>query len=718
MTERTGIAVGVFYGQITLGSAVRLALGTLALTCALVLMARSRRFLPLVYRFRWPLALGLICLLVLAEMSGSSLAMWGATLGETPYQGTLLGVPRGIRSDEWLLLTPFSFSQVATGAHAVSDVIRGTATDVTMVHAQPAWCIATAFRPFLWGYLVLGASRGLSFFWSARAVLLVMVSFECLKLVADGRRRLAAYGAILVGFSPIVEWWFAVNGTAELFIFGQGLVLTLHYLLRSDSAPKRWGLSALLAWLLGCYALIVYPAWQVPLAYTFGALGVWDVTKWVRENRGALGTQLRALLPPVCTSLVVTVAGVSASVVGAWDALQAVAQTVYPGNFMQSGGGLLQWYANTSTTLLCALLPDQFSPNVSEASAFFSLFPLGILGALALLARQARTHQVDGCLLALTCAYGILIWHGIWGLPPLLGKLTLLNRVQTGRLPMALGYLDVALLVRIVCIAGHPKEHAAFARARHLNTPQRPPRWSSLAALGTSCLLAGVLAFAACQSRPNLMGAREALYLWLVLTTCFVPLLLPRHFYERDCKTQPDTLDASMRTQDAWLMASATIVLVAGLCVNPWQRGADALLQSSMLREVSRITQENPDALWITDNATLGQACVSVGAPTINSVNVYPDLERWRTLDPNGTYEENYNRFAHISLTPGLATSFENPTRDTLNVTITPEDALKLGATYWLSSSDLAAWSTDKVRFELVQPIGGFRLYKIEAATA
>ena len=717
MAERTGIAAGLFYGQVTWGSAARLVISSASLACALILMARSRRLLPWAYRHRWHLALGLIVLLVLGEMSGSSVALWGAILGETPYQGTLLGVPRGIRSDEWLLLTPFSFSQVATGAHAVSDVIRGTATDVTMVHAQPAWSIATAFRPFLWGYLLLGASHGLSLFWCARAVLLVMVSFECLTLVAGGRRRLAAYGAVLVGFSPIVEWWFAVNGTAELFIFGQGLVLVLHHLLRSDSPRGRWSLSVLLAWLLGCYALIVYPAWQVPLAYVFGALGVWDTASWVHEHRDAAGARLRSLLPPICISLVLVGVGVAASVASEWGALQTVAQTVYPGNFIQAGGGLLQWHANTSTALLCALLPDQFAPNASEASAFFSLFPLGILGALALLVRQAHARHIDGCLLALTCAYGILIWHGVWGLPSLLGKLTLLNRVQTGRLPMALGYLDVALLVRVVCLIGHPKQHAVKTSARHLDAPRRPCRWNALVAIATSCLLAGMLAFAARQSRPDLMGARECVYLWLALIACIVPLMLPCDFFEHDCEGQPVTSSSSARMRDAWLLASATIVLVAGLCVNPWQRGADALLQSSMLREVGRIAQENPGARWIADNATLGQACVSVGAPTINSVNVYPDLERWHALDPSGTYEENYNRFAHISFTPGDVTSFQNPTRDTLAVTITPEDALKLGATYWLSSSDLEAWSTQQVRFELVEPIGGFKLYRIGAAT-
>ena len=37
-----------------------------------------------------------------------------------------------------------------------------------------------------------------------------------------------------------------------------------------------------------------------------------------------------------------------------------------------------------------------------------------------------------------------------------------------------------------------------------------------------------------------------------------------------------------------------------------------------------------------------------VGAKTVNSVNVYPDLDKWHVIDPNGQYEEVYNRYAHI----------------------------------------------------------------------
>ena len=36
------------------------------------------------------------------------------------------------------------------------------------------------------------------------------------------------------------------------------------------------------------------------------------------------------------------------------------------------------------------------------------------------------------------------------------------------------------------------------------------------------------------------------------------------------------------------------------------------------------------------------------GASTINSVNIYPNLELWKKFDNEGKYEDIYNRYAHI----------------------------------------------------------------------
>lgn len=697
--ERTNVAAGIFFRTLTLGSVARGLCFFAGTFVVLRLVTQSSRLASWVLSHRFHIALTLLVLLVAFEISGSSLALWGSFLGDEPFNGTLFGTPRIVRSDEWEVFTPFSFSQVTTGNHAISHAIRGTSTDVTMVYAQPSLCLATAFRPFLWGYLVLGASRGLAFYWCSRAILLVLVSYECMLLLANGKRGYAAYGALLVGFAPIIEWWFAVNGTAELFIFGQGLVLSLHHLLRAHSTPAKWAWSALLAWLLGCYALIFYPSWQVPLVYVFGSLGVWVLACWVQERKGMVLASLRGLIPPliICVVLFCGLAGVS--VLQAWDVIQAEASTVYPGSRSSVGGGYIHILSHVATPMLSTLWPELFTPNPCETAAFISLFPLGIVLSIVTLVRQKmRSKRLDVCTVAMLCAYALLFAYGMVGFPPFLAKITLLSHAQTGRLPLAIGYLDIALLVRAIALRDVRNEHQQVEPSRGLT--------ASLLSLVCIFSLAACYLAMASSLFPDLMSSLTAKATLVLATTLLsLPVVLPS-----------SVLNNRGSSRQAWLVSSAALVVAVGMCVNPIQHGANTLLQSPTLQSVKEIVQKDPDATWVTDSSVMGQACITVGAPTITCVNVYPNLELWHKLDPNGTNKDKYNRYAHVQITLGDQLSFENPQADVLNVTVTPDDLLKLGVTYWISGEDLSQWNDEHVIFDRQQAAGPFTIYKIVPA--
>lgn len=715
--QRTGVGAGFFYGALTLGSAVRAAGGFMVLFALLVATSRTT-ILEWLLLHRRAIALALLAILVLLEISGSSLALWGPNLGEQPFNGTLFGLPRTIRSDEWLVFTPFSLAQGVTGNEAISSVIRGGGTDVTMVYAQPSWSLATAFRPFLWGYLVLGTARGLSFFWCARALALVLVTYDCMTLLCDGRRRLAAYASLLVAFAPLVEWWFAVNGTAELFVFGQGLVLSLHYLLRAPSTARRWAWSALLGWLLGCYALIFYPAWQVPLVYVFGAMGIAVLMTWLRQTPKKQRPRARSVLVPALVCAALAIAAVALCLVQSWDALQATMSSAYPGQRLEVGGGLQSLLPDTVTPLLSALWPEAYPMNVCTSMAFFALFPLGLVAAVAQVVRGVRNRAHDPFLVALLCAYAILGAYGILGFDPMLARLTLLSNVPTGRLPMATGYLDVALLARSLAVAplaagqeaqvttpGALAHDAATGRA-HAGKQLRRGGFALVFALRLA-LMASLVALGvmvAQRHAPELMGIEASVALAVMLTICLLPLALPR-----------EATAHAAGGRDAWLLGSAALVVVCSLCVNPIQRGVDALTQSSLLSQAKQAAQEEPEALWLTDHSVMGQALITAGIPTITCVNVYPNLERWHTVDPDGAYEEQYNRYAHLKVALGDKTSFNSPDPDMVDIILAPDDVPKLGATFWLSSQDLASHNTERVRFEPAASIGGYTLYRIQS---
>ena len=120
------------------------------------------------------------------------------------------------------------------------------------------------------------------------------------------------------------------------------------------------------------------------------------------------------------------------------------------------------------------------------------------------------------------------------------------------------------------------------------------------------------------------------------------------------------------------------------------------------------------DDVWITDSALQGDLCISAGASCINSVNTYPRINLWRMIDPKGTYDEIYNRYALISVTPTSGkTSFESPGGSVVNMTLNLDDARKLGVTKWMTTADLSQFNTDKVRAEKVATVNAYTIWEL-----
>lgn len=652
-------------------------------------------------RHRLPIAIALVLACVALSLNGSSIASVASLTDNEPFQGTILGVPRGVRSDEWLVFTPFSFSQASVGNPAVSELVRGTATDMTMVYAQPSWALATLFRPFLWGYLILGPERGLAFFWSSRTAALFLVTYEMVGLLTDFDDHLSAMGAILVVFSPAVQWWFAVNGSVELLVFGQGLVLALHRLLRCHgprTRPVLWGLSGLMSWMMGCYLFVLYPAWQVPFFYVFAALGLWDLIEWTGGSvREARRSRLRAIALPALVCLAILIGCVACCFWLSRDAIASVSNTVYPGARDETGGGLLTCLPNLTTNLASVIDPEHVKGaddtlNVCEVATYTALFPLGLILAI----RQVWQRR-DRASTALLIAYALLAFYGLMGLPQPMARMLLLSNTPTYRLPQALGFLDVLLLVRAVSARD---SHQTEGQKRHVSSVSLP------LAIVTSIVLAGTSALVSTL-------ATEVMAPWLIIVQFGTTLILSlgATLPLADADRSEGVLTPHSRGK--LLLMGAMIVLLNGLFVNPLQQGASALTESDLVATANVISAEDPDARWVTNSEFLGQVLVANGVPTTNSVNTYPQLELWHRIDPDRRYEDVYNRYAFIRfeiLPSGEEASFELLGADLICVRVSPEDLGRLGVTYYVTKDDLPVDF-----FSVAREVGDFTIYHLDA---
>lgn len=656
--------------------------------------ARSLR--DTLFRYRYVIGLVVVVVATALELSGSSIARWGSSLGADPVQGTLFGVPRLIRSDEYLVNTPFAVSQSVTGFPGVSDVIRGCPTDVTLVYAQPSWSLSTLFRPFLWGYLLLGASRGLAFFWSTRLVALALVSLDFGLLMSRGSRGISIAYTALVTFSPVVQWWFAINGLVEMLVFGQGLVLALHAFLYAGAARARWALAVLMGWMAACYVMVVYPAWQVPLFWVFLAMGIGVIIDFARGD--GISARVRDFAPPVCAALLIFLVSLVAALVPALDSVKIMAETAYPGVRSDAGGSGMWVLLGWVSSILNPLRASEALPNACELSGFFSLAPIGLLvGGACLCVGAWQGRKVDVLLLAALLAEFLFGIYVVVGLPEPLASVTLLSHSTAGRVSQVMGLADLIVFLRVFgFFSGVPAGSRAVDHEGRLVVLRRP----IFVVLFCVALTVFVTCFLVVWARSS-QGLR--LGMCALLAGCLALMCVG--------------VLAALRGRSVPIMAAALVVVTSGLCVNPLQRGVDALVGSREYIAVGRVNASDEGVLWAADDSILGQLCVSAGAPCVNSVNVYPVLSRWHTLDTDGSGEKIYNRYAHIKISVDSTVPeprFTLQQDDSFEVTLTPSDLSSMGIRYFVSRrGDLGSVFDGVTGFELVEQAGSLFIWKV-----
>lgn len=678
---RSGVDLAPSYREVFL-----LFLSTVAIALLLgftLLSEYSRPVLVFIFQHRVLIGILIIAICVLFNLSGSSIALWSNYIGGESFQGTVFGVPRQIRSDEWNVFTPFAFSQFWNGYDSVSEILRGAPTDVTLVYAQPCWSFSTLFRPFLWGYLLLGSVRGLAFFWTARMVCLFLVSIEMGLRITNKNAGASTAFAIFVSFAATVQWWFAVNGIAELLIFGQGLVLALDALLIETSPARRLAISVLMAWMAVGFILVIYPAWQVPLFWIFSSLGAGIAME--RFQDGAV-YKSKELVWPVLVCVLLVLLSIGAVFYPAIGTVETVMGTAYPGKRVESGGGGIQLLFTWVTGLFGFINAE--SPafgNVCEAAGFTSLLPLGLmLGGLYTLFQAYNRRRVDLLVAFLLVIEAVLLVYVVIGLPGPAAKLTLLSHSTANRVGQVLGFADLILMLIVV------------SRTRQgivLSKDRRVASWI----FTVSFICASVITVWTKFVLQDWLRLLFTMALWLYIFA-FVASML--------CSLWSD------KSFGILLLPISLIVAVSGFCVNPIQAGADALMASDAYAELRQLVELEPDADWVADNSILGQFCIASGAKCINSVNTYPVLNRWHRLDPDSKYEGVYNRYAYISVNPGdEAARFELIQNDAFSMYVTSDALKEIGVEYWLSTNgDLDKFDSGLKRYAKV---GSFYVWSI-----
>lgn len=640
-----------------------------------IAVALNKKIVGMVlYRFRYLIAAVVLVILVAFGLSGSSLGMWDRSLSGNQYiPGLFAGSPRGVRTDEWALFTAMTFSQFndPTGQlQYFSSVFRGVPTDMFIIYGQPVWDIAMIFRPFQWGYLVLGLEHGLSFFWFGRLIALFMATFEFSMLLTRRSKPLSLGLAALISFAPVVQWWFSINGFVEMIVFTEVIVICMHAFFSTDTVWKKALLCVPLIISTGGFAFTLYPAWEIPMAYITCALLVGVLV----ADRNSLHVELKKDLPILAAGIVILSIGMGYVMWKSGDTISAVMNTAYPGKRANTGGGMGTLSVRYPISYFLPYLSSKETLHFGGADGgtmFIDFFPLGLIASFWVLCKEKKRDGVLIASLVPTILFAVYVYAGM---PEWLARVTLLSHSISPRCAVQLSLLNLLLLFRAVALM------------------ERGLKPYFAAIISAVCAVAVVIG---CHFvEPEAMGWIKCVVAAIIVFAAMMTFLLK----------QPALI----------AVACCFTALVAGLPVNPLQQGVAPVTDNAVIRDIRKVVESDPKAKWFSAVAWQSNATTLAGAHTINATNTYPNPELWKTLDGDESNSEIWNRYAHIQATvTSEPTKYELKQVDVIGMQINPHDLVKLDAEYVLVNAEESKRALDASGlYSQIETEGGYSIYQ------
>lgn len=630
--------------------------------------------LEFIFKKRYWIALVLFSLALVFEIHGSSIRILEDFITGSMHD-SILGIPRLIRSDEWAVFTPMTFSQYYSSFSYFSNILRGSLTDVFMVYGLPVKDIAIIFRPFQIGYLFFSEGRGLAFFWSGRMIALFIVSFEFGRLITQDDKRLSLVYALLVAFSPIVQWWFAINGLVEMLISGQACILIID---KYPSLTKNWKkiiYNLLFFIFVGCFLLTLYPSWMIPLAYIFLLLAIWS---FIRNFQSYKKLRINPDLIIFLACFTVFALLMAHIVMNSWDTVQSIVHTVYPGARVENGGKGFHQLFYYPATIFYPIVQNGMVKNVCENAVFFDFYPVGIILGIYCIIRNKKDFMIISqmVLLAIFLTRSGFVW------PTVLSKITFLYAVESSRMTIGVGFIDIILLIRALSMIEEIKLNSIIKLC--------------------IVFILSIIIMAYSVKHLSLYYNRKMI---VISGTLLVLMYYSVFFYDKN------------HAKKMLLILTVFIAIAGGLAVNPIESGVGFLNEIPLVQEITSEVKENPQSIWVNElPMPMLNLTIMCGAPTINSTNTYPDIKKWELIDTDMNNKDVYNRYAHIEIAiqNTSATTFTLLNPDFFRVDLSTSDLKKLNIKKVCTARELDYLSNDQVKFIKLYDKDGYKIYNIE----
>ncbi|HEX2893873.1 MAG TPA: hypothetical protein VHO29_07705 [Marmoricola sp.] len=581
-------------------------------------------------------------LVTLAGVTTSSLGIAALRARPNHPLGTMLGVARAIRSDEWLTGAPIEAGVMVHGTPVVSPLAQ--APDLIFQVSSGGFMETLLFfegnllrlGPWLPDAMLFAAFRAFPF-------LLVMLTLPPLLRRFGATRSLSWLGVVLTLMAPAAIWWSFIPVRPLAFGVAGSYLLVLS---RDRFVQDSWLPGTLWATAAG-FCIARLGTYYVPWSLTIGIPVVAATSAYLLANRKTWRSGLRTL----ATAAAVSVILLAGTFFENRDALRAELGTLYPGLRRTTGAARSPYELFGAPGL--SMMQSSVEPILSNKSEISSALLVTAVCAILLWAHRRPSLSASRVWATRVFAAFTIVWSSWamvdWG--SLGTHVPGLNLVPSQRAAQTVGF--IAALLACVVVG------QATVRARDRIWPVAGLLTAILTAYGVSDLA---------KAFPHNLSTTNV-WLSALVTGALVAAVTkwPHHW--------------------APTVAVATALLLIGGAVNPILFGLGDLRATSAAKEARWLgDQVRADHAYVASDSPLTNALlVANGVPSLTGYQVTgPDRGAWHKLDPTNTYEDRWNRGASylrmsFNRASGLPPIITNPTNDIINVSADPCD---LGRTF------------------------------------
>ncbi len=571
-------------------------------------------------KYRYVLAVLLLVVMTLGKYTGSSIGYYdNMLLGNTANHecSTLLGVPRGIRGDEWATEKPWYFAQVNGKEHAPyynSDLMID-GEDMVVSAFAPVNDPIIIFRPELIGFLFMPSDYAFAFYWYFRLIACFMAAFELFRVLSK-RTKYALLGATAFIFAPPVRWWLSQH-LLDTYIYGfYALVLFNNYFENTNLKTKILSLLGVF-YMLSCYIMTMYPAQQVPLAYVFLSIIVWIICKnWSKKPLSFKNIINYVIAFSPFAILLIRFAFMSV------PAIKTMLDTTFPGN--TRAWLPLEWdyYLYRLVNPFTSFVDPNFL-NHCEISQFYTfeiiLIPLVIY--------FTYKYKKKCFLPAILCAVSIIL-SIIAHLPrfDLFAKITLLNMSYPVRILISCG---VGYTLTLFSLLPLLEDHFSGVK-------------KSISAIISVVFFTCIIVLAI--NSENVVGyfssfSDKCIGCFILIATV---VLLSYMAYCLLC--------GGKRKCTIFAVLLVALNVFSTIAIDPVTRGTDSMFEKTTMAKIREIDASSQGKWMISGSPTIANLVCAQGVERTSGTYYYPDWEMFEIIDPEHKFIHLWKQYAHIDM--------------------------------------------------------------------